>query len=283
MAPSWRGSEPHTDSMQLIGAGLGLFGLREVPFVGRAKERDTIWNALRLARSLNHPRVVLVRGGAGTGKSRLATWIARRANEIGAAQLVKATHSAHSGAMDGIETAISRNMRCFGLEGTELFDRLLDVLAYILEVFEDPEYIASALTELLAPGSLDHADMEGASVVRFSSPTERLMILSRWFETASDQQPVIFWIEDAQWADDALSLVEMLLDRAAKSDRPGRICVIITAREDLLAHHPTERQRLLDLEQRPETDTISLAPLAADEHRQFVREHLGVHPDLEQE
>ena len=56
----------------LVGTGLGLFGLRETPFVDRDRERDHIWESLRRLERESRPRIVLVTGESGTGKSRLA-------------------------------------------------------------------------------------------------------------------------------------------------------------------------------------------------------------------
>jgi serine/threonine protein kinase len=78
---TWRRVDP-LRSASLVGAGRGLFGLRPVPFVAREAERDQIWEALR-AVSEGATRVVVLTGETGTGKSRLAEWVAQRADEVG--------------------------------------------------------------------------------------------------------------------------------------------------------------------------------------------------------
>jgi DNA-binding NtrC family response regulator len=61
------------------------------PFVGRASEMATLRNALRRAK-LGSGSVVLVRGGPGSGKSRLLYEFGRRAARDGAAVLQGSCH-----------------------------------------------------------------------------------------------------------------------------------------------------------------------------------------------
>ncbi|TNE85259.1 MAG: serine/threonine protein kinase [Deltaproteobacteria bacterium] len=66
--------------------GLGLFGLREVPFVGRYEERSALWRELVLQHDGRGPRVVWLTGDGGIGVTRTARWLAERADELGLAQ-----------------------------------------------------------------------------------------------------------------------------------------------------------------------------------------------------
>ncbi len=75
------------------GAGLGLFAVREPPFVGRLAERDAIWKVLEQAVEIERVRGVVLTGPTGFGKSRLARWIAQRALELGIATVWSTRHS----------------------------------------------------------------------------------------------------------------------------------------------------------------------------------------------
>ena len=59
--------EPLPDT--LLGAGLGLFGVREVPLVGRQVARDQMWDARRRVRHEARPHVLVLEGPSGFGKT----------------------------------------------------------------------------------------------------------------------------------------------------------------------------------------------------------------------
>ncbi|HEX6738398.1 MAG TPA: serine/threonine-protein kinase, partial [Vicinamibacteria bacterium] len=77
-------------SPALLGVGLGLYGLRPIPFVGREREREVLWQALADVVRRRRPRLVVLQGGAGSGKTRLAEWLAERAHEVGHAHVMDA-------------------------------------------------------------------------------------------------------------------------------------------------------------------------------------------------
>ncbi|MFZ5476715.1 MAG: protein kinase domain-containing protein [Myxococcota bacterium] len=72
----------------LPGAGLGLLALRAPPWVGRARERAALWEALLEVRRTGRAKVVTLSGEPGVGRTRLLTWLAERARETGAAEVV---------------------------------------------------------------------------------------------------------------------------------------------------------------------------------------------------
>jgi hypothetical protein len=93
VSDDWR-PRPHEDlPSHLVGTGLRLFGLREPPFVDRGAECDHIWQALQQVEQTGEPRVVVVAGGSGAGKSRLVDWMTTRAHELGAANILRAVHT----------------------------------------------------------------------------------------------------------------------------------------------------------------------------------------------
>src|SRR5690606_31769369 len=109
---TWRNTHQVRHSMRLVGAGLGLYGMREVPLVGRVRERDRIWEALREARRSGEARCCVLRGPAGSGKSRLAEWMSQRADELGSAVVLRATHSPTGGPADGLARMITAALGC---------------------------------------------------------------------------------------------------------------------------------------------------------------------------
>lgn len=85
-----------------IRPGLGLFGLRQVPIVGREHERDALWRGLGDAATCG--RTVVITGEVGIGKSRLLSWIADRAEEEGRGRAVRL------GGGEGIASALRRDL-----------------------------------------------------------------------------------------------------------------------------------------------------------------------------
>jgi hypothetical protein len=118
--PDWRHGEPAPAQTLLLGAGLGLYGVREPSFVGREPERDRLWAALREVQASGGTRAVVLRGAEGVGKTRLAEWLARRAHEAGAATVLRATHGEIPAPSDGLQGMMTRHFRCGTLTHQEI-------------------------------------------------------------------------------------------------------------------------------------------------------------------
>ena len=71
---------------QEIAAGLGLFGLRHPPLVGRSAEQLAAWERLIERGS---PSVLAITGPPGIGRTALLRWLSRSAAESGAATVVR--------------------------------------------------------------------------------------------------------------------------------------------------------------------------------------------------
>lgn len=263
-------------SMRLMGAGLGLYGLRKIPLVGRERERDVVWRNLRRVREDGDLRMVLLCGRSGCGRSALAEWMCQRAEETGAAVVVKASHSPMSGSAEGLPRMVARNLQCVGLSRDEVLGRVQDLLER--QGVTEP-YEAHALTELMLPArDLD----QGESPVRFASPTERYVLIRRLLERVSrgsgERRPVILWLEDVQWGADALGFVEHLFQAERIDALP--VLVLLTAHQEVMRERPLEGQLMTELLAWPKTTRVELEPLRPAEHHVLVREHLGLSGDL---
>ncbi|MCB9674905.1 MAG: protein kinase [Alphaproteobacteria bacterium] len=258
--PSW--SRPNADEppVQLLGVGLGLFGLRTVPLVDRVQERDRIWKSLREVYDTGETRLVCLRGAAGNGKSRLAEWIAQRAHEVGGASIVKAVHSPDPTPVDGIGPAMARWFRCVGLDRAAVAERIAGLCPFGLD--------ADALTELVHPGDADDPG------VRFGTPDERYEIARQVLEDAAETRPVILWLDDVQWGADALGFAEYVLDR------PTPVLLLLTAQEEALAERDAERELVERLTAREDGADVPVEPLGEADSVELVRVLLGLEGGL---
>ncbi len=78
----WRAHEVPPPPARLIGAGLSVLGMRPPPLVGRLRERNAAWSALRRTAGSNQRHLLVVRGHRGVGKTRLARWVGEQAHEL---------------------------------------------------------------------------------------------------------------------------------------------------------------------------------------------------------
>jgi eukaryotic-like serine/threonine-protein kinase len=277
------GELPHwtTDSLarpttySLVGAGLGLFGLRSVPLVGRVPQRDQLWECLLHTVRTGTPEVVLLRGGAGAGKSRLAQWLSERAHEVGVAQTLRATHSLVPGQDDGLPPMLAKALNCQGMSSKQRTKRLTAVLRE--RRIDDPDEVA-AIDEFLGSHNVSE-DLDAFSQTSmFLATTEaRYGVLRRLLTRQSESRPVIVWLDDGQWGPEAL---ELTLDILRRRDALNCRClIVITVRDDLLTERPIEQALLQELDRHGAT-TCDVPPLDADERLELVQNLLGLEGDL---
>ena len=257
------------DRTVLQGAGLGLYGLRAIPLVGRQEERRLIWEALRKTREELRARVVALLGAAGCGKSRLAQWVCERAHEVGAAVVLKAFHNPIAGPGDGLRAMLMHHFRCTELSREHLVGRLKGLLRQ-LGLQRSSQW--QSLAELLAPRT-DSAGDEEARRFRFGSSTERYTFIFSVLARLAAERPLVLWLDDVQWGLDSLGFLSHLLDQQGESPLP--VLVVVTAREEAMAERPTEAALLRSLLDGPGAQTLAVPPLAPHEHSSLVRALLG--------
>ncbi|HHO51982.1 MAG TPA: hypothetical protein ENK18_14140 [Deltaproteobacteria bacterium] len=263
MPSRWRPPRRMTRSTQLLGAGLGLYGLRRIPMVGRTRERGELWSELRAARASGRARVVVVHGPAGSGKTRLGEWLCERANEVGAAAVMRATHSPDGGPSDGLGGMVSRYLRTGGLGPAQILERIVTALR---AGGEPEDWSVRGLLELVAPGA-----EEGQA---FSSPAERHAVVRRFVESQAKHRPVLLFVDDVQWGHDVIEFVLSLLE--AQEREPSKVLVVLSARDEALAERAQERAMIDDLLLIPGVVRLTVGPLEPDEHRSLVEELLGL-------
>lgn len=256
----------------LAGAGLGLFGMRAVPVVDRGPERDRLYAALAAVTDSRRPRLLLLRGPRGCGKSRLARWIGERAHELGAGTLFKAMHGPRSGPDDGLVGMVRRHYRCGGLGPEATRERLRRLMRRERQL--DAEETA-AVAALIAPDDEGGA-RAGRVAVRIGSARERHLVVGRVLERACRERPVVVWLDDVQWGADALAFARFLLEPPI----PLPVLFVATVRSEELHPHEGAAALLETLIRLPLASELPIGPLAQEHGAELVRELLGLEGEL---
>ena len=264
----WRESTTHAEP--LLGAGLSLYGLRHIPLVGRELERDRMWAALHATHRKKSPHVIALRGPAGHGKSRLAAWLSRRAHEVGASTNLSAMHSRNGGPLDGLGSALSRYLRCAGLNRDDVLERVTERCEALRLSNNDAVIIA----ELINATASDSKSLGRRAKIR--PPQDRYRALRRFFEAQARKRVVVLWLDDAQWGLDTLNFVLHLLNR--ERDTPCSLLAVLTVQDEELTD--LTHSMLRDILKHERCSNIKLGPLPRSEHQALVEQLLGLEPGV---
>ncbi len=263
LPPVWEAPESPKPSIKLVGAGLGLYGLRAIPLLGRRAERDALWRALARVHGERRAGLMLLRGPAGNGKTHLAEWLAERAHEVGGAIVLRAYHGPNPGAEDGLPRMMARHLRCGGLTRKEIRQRT-EVLLRARKALDPAEW--NGLADLMTPAGSRQ------------TPHERFALLERHFQRLARQRPVLVLLDDAQWGAESLELARYLMER--REEEPVPILLLLTVRDEVLAERPVEAEALGRLLALPGAESIEVPPLPPEERAALSRDVLGLADDL---
>ena len=260
--------------MKLVGAGLGLYGVRCLPLVNRIEERDTLWASLARVSRTGRAEAVLLSGEAGNGKTKLVEWFTEKVHEFGAASSVLATHGPIRDPKDGLRRLVTRHFSCVGLSRKDSLERIESALR---EAGVSRPYEWHALTEIVSPATgKDIA--AGATSVRFRTPGARYAPVRRMIERLATERPVVVWLEDVQWGAEAIGFTRHVLKYQSRSPCP--VLFVMTLRDDAFEADSVEYGMLDDVMAMKATSQFRLDPLEPADCSTLVQGLLGLEGEL---
>ncbi|MCB9535406.1 MAG: protein kinase [Myxococcales bacterium] len=263
---------PDTPEARFEDSAVALFGLRLPPLVGRSAACRALWGALLEVARDEAPRLVLLRGAAGAGKSRLAAWLVERAHAEGAATGLRALHPAGAEAGAGLADMLARHLRLGGLNRAAAAARVRGVLREGFGVDDADE--AEALAELVVPATADDR-ATGERFVQLAGAVERHGVVLRHLARLAVARPVVVWLDDVQWDAEAVAFADAILRRGA-----GRVLVVATARAEALAERPRLAEQLDAVLALPGARALDVEPLGEAAVQRLVRTLLPVERGL---
>ncbi|CAN5499545.1 hypothetical protein BH09MYX1_BH09MYX1_54760 [soil metagenome] len=239
--------------------GLSLDGRRAIPFVGRKREIQLFEDLVARVAEERIPRTLVLLGGAGVGKSRLARH--------------GLSHVERTGTMDGAAAAfdVSETTVAGGLR--HAFRRLL---GFPTRPSSDVRAAWTWLESDAGKLPFDAVRME-AWLARADPMTERDIVdlAMSGLEACAARRPIYLWFDDAGWSrDGTLALIEAILER----ENLPVLCAL-TLRTGT-ADHPALRERLGRLAQNERVRFEHLGLLAEAERRTLLERTAPLAPEL---
>ncbi len=274
LALSWRRHRRPHPWKRLSGVGLGLWGLKQPPLVGRETELDAIWNHLRLTQRDHQAHAVLLNGPLGVGSSRIALWMCERAHELAVADILWVTHSPQRTAADGLGRMLGREFRCVGLNPAMRTDRIEELL--LRRDLTHPDK-AQGFAEELARWVEPHRKSpvpSASSQVDAPGERPRFKSLYRLLRRMARKRPVVLWIDDAQWGLEALAFAWYIL--RAQQTNPADVLVLVSMQRAGLLEDTKTLTVLRQLERHPGTTLVPVPALSEEAQEHLLADLLGL-------
>lgn len=251
----WRDHEDR-QSTALRGAGAGCVRWRSVQMVGRERQRDILWNTMLEVCVERSPRVVVIDGEWGRGKSRLAQWLVHRSHELAGLRTLTVRAGTNSG-LEALGIALARYFGCVGTSRSRSVELIRDILGC------DGPVTSMALADSMA--LLNIMPLTDATVTDQQLSLSSLAnVCLRTLERIALPRPLVIHIDD-------LHLNEALQDLAAQAlrDIEAPILILATTREDSKLKTKLKQ-----------ATTVSVGPLGNDDLLRILRRMIGLREDI---
>ncbi len=233
-----------------------------LPLIGRRAERRLLENQVEAVHASARPRLVLLRGPAGIGKSHLALWAFGEVERRGWMEGLAAGFDFEGGAHgDGLRHAMRRLLGVPDGRG----DPFEGSWRWLL----DGPVAPFPAREVLGWIRADRG---------FTSPERSGELAALILRAASRVRPVYLWLDDLLWSrDGAAELVDRLLEAG-----DAGVLVVGTVRSGT-ADHASARKRLDRWLAHSSTSYIALGPLSVEERVELARAALPLDPEFARE
>ncbi len=270
-------SIPMPERTHFRDAGLGLYELRPVPLVARHKERATLWRTFEEMVASQTPYLVILRGEAGVGKSRLAEWMVERSHERGAALSLSAFHEPNPQATEVLRRMLDKELRVAQLPRRDVEKHIRTYLER-WPLLDDTHETLGQDVHILTQVTISPSRQRALSTP--PSWQERKATWLRLIRRLTMRKALILWIDDAQWASDLLSLAQAIMEQGERLQLP--VYIVATLREEALDGQGIQARQLEQLvaQARDRVRHISLPALEPLEHERLIRELLPLSSTL---
>lgn len=243
--------------------GSNIASAETSPIIGRDDLRRWLWTHVVAVCSMPAPpRIVILEGAAGMGRTRLCTWLCQAVAEGG--WMSVATGRRRVGAPSALRAALRAALNVGDPLPNERIATLAARLAQLGGVQLDPAVVAPCLWPEMGP----------------CPPTRSRRVVEHVIRRLARRQPLLLCLDDLTDAGD-IDLVEHLV--VALDRRPAPVLLLCTRRDLPLMGQPTAAGLRVSafVKRRQELLHVGRVPrLGADAIEAIVQQALLVHPDI---
>lgn len=269
----WRDLSAASSAGILRGCGLQLLGMRQLGTVDRFAERDRLWAMLGEVTHLRSPRVAVVSGPVGTGKSHLTRWLTETGMQGGYLTGLRAAHLQAQSAGRPMARMLAEHLRCVGLDELRAHRQIERRLG--AQGTPNPNEVRALVAYLREGGELSAGEGEEVPTAwQFSGPDERYALLYRTLHRAMRERPVLLVLEDCEHAPETIDLAGRLVEDALPGDFP--LAIVLTVGSEAVASDRDLAAAIGSLVGRVDALRLDLGPLPEPDLRELFSGSLGL-------
>ncbi|MFB6350661.1 MAG: AAA family ATPase [Bradymonadaceae bacterium] len=225
-----------------------------------------MWDRFRTCSEADAPKITLLSGEFGVGKSRLGTWLGRRISELGVGRTIVCEHGTDAYESNSLPRMVERFFGTWNLEKSEIATQILQRLETMtgLEADQQLKYESVQLASLAILNK--RRPPEDRQTARKLSTEERFEVVTRLLERLGRRRVPVVVFDDVDRSREALDFV----DHIGRLDEPPGCFFILTADTD--GADPSQLEEPIErLPNAIDFRRVDVSPLAEDHVDRFVR------------